>query len=118
MAAAPAGFSHSIAGCPSAGTRRSSRFLRTPPTYFLPSRSRGRYFGLGGPSRRSGGTATEQASCPPGTTANGTHTGPRCWNAYTNADLYFPASYTLTSTDCAAAPVDVDAVRNEGASRL
>ena len=73
----------------------SYRFLQYRPSPPLRGRGRG---------RRSG--STELDPCPPATIANGTHNGPRCWNAHTNANLYFPAGYTLTSTDCAPAPTD------------
>ena len=97
-AAAPAGFSHTLLGCPS-GSRRGLSVYPSR-TFRFSGFSKGRYYLRGGAgSRRSGDAATEQASCPPGTTANGTHSGPRCWNAYTNANLYFPSGYTMTSTD-------------------
>lgn len=97
---APANVSLAVTGCPAASAGRRSMRSRAFAYAFNPTNRISRRFR----GRRSG--STELDPCPPGTIANGTHNGPRCWNAHTNANLYFPVGYTLTSTDCAPAPTD------------
>lgn len=113
LGAAPAGFSHSISGCPSGGAQSQLSSF----TYNMASHSKARAAAeRDSGSRRSGNAAN--AACPPGSTANGTHTGPRCWNAYTNSQLYFPDSYTMKTNDCASAPTDNSNNDGVGASGM